>query len=199
MEREKKIGRRGLTLTMVIVALAILTYSIPGASALLIYERQAIHAGELWRLFTAPLVHFSTSHLVWNLLVFAPAGIAVSAAGFRRLWLVCIYAALVPGVVFFLAMPQLERYGGLSGLATATAVYFCLGMACRAENNKYLWLLILLFISIKITLEALTGTPIFAQTDTVPFRVLPSVHMLAFSGAVVIYFCPGSKQAIAQR
>ena len=46
-----------------IVFLAVVVTNVPRLSELLVYDRRAILNGELWRLLTAPLVHFSASHI----------------------------------------------------------------------------------------------------------------------------------------
>src|SRR4030042_2875384 len=118
MVQQKKIGAQGQILTLFIVSLTIIVYIFPRLSSLLVYNRQAILSGELWRLLTAPLVHFSASHIFWDILVFGIAGFAINASRFRYFWLVCSFAAFIPSIIFLLAFPNLEYFGGLSGLAT---------------------------------------------------------------------------------
>lgn len=190
MVRQKTIGHEGLILTLFVSSFAVIAYGFPRFSAVLVYDRQAVLNGELWRLATAPLVHFSASHIFWDLLVFGAAGFAIHASGFRRFWMVCGFAALLPGLVFFVASPEIERYGGLSGLATGAVAYFCLCNVFNTRKNRYIWLSILLFMGIKIMIEATTGASLFVQTGGVPFRVLPSVHLIAFLGAFVTCLWP---------
>ena len=184
MVRQEKISAQGQTLTLFIVGISIIAYSLPRFSDLLVYDRQAILSGELWRLLTAPLVHFSASHIFWDILIFGVAGFAINASGFRRFWMVCSFAAVIPSLVFLLTLPELERYGGLSGLATGAVAYFCLCSAFKTKKNRFLWLLILLFMGTKIIVEATIGTPIFVQTGKVPFRVIPSAHIFGYLGAL---------------
>ncbi len=187
MVRQKKMSRQGHILTVIIVILSIIAYAFPQLSDLLMYDRQSIISGELWRLLTAPLVHFSASHLFWDVAVFGLAGFAINASGFRSFWLVCIFAAIIPSLIFILTLPELQRFGGLSGLATGAVAYFCLCTAFKTQKNRFLWMLILLLIGTKIIIEATLGTPIFVQTGKVPFRVLPSVHIIGFLGAWAIF------------
>ena len=196
MVRQKKISAQGQILTLFIVCFAILAYSFPRFSALLVYDRQAILNGELWRLLTAPLVHFSVSHMFWDVAVFGLAGFAINASGYRSFWLICSFAAVIPSLIFILALPELERFGGLSGLATGAVAYFCLCSAFKTKKNRFLWLLILLFIGTKIIIEATIGTPIFVQTGNMPFRVLPSVHIIGFLGAFATFLWPWTNQAV---
>jgi rhomboid family GlyGly-CTERM serine protease len=145
--------------------------------------RQAILNGELWRLLTAPLVHFSASHIFWDVLVFGVAGLAINTAGFRCFWLVCCFAALIPSSIFLLALPELERYGGLSGLATGAFAYFCLCSALGTTRNRPVWVLLLVAMGAKILVEITMGVSIFAHAGSIPFRALPSVHIFGYLGA----------------
>ena len=176
-----------------IVLLAVIVYCNPRIADLLVFDRKAILNGEFWRLATSPMMHFSASHLFWDALVFAVAGVAVQASGFRGLWLVCILATIIPGLVFLLSFPELERYGGLSGWATGAVTYCFLCSMYNPKNNRLLWLAILAGMGSKIFIETATGTPLFAQVAIIPFRVLPSVHLVGFLGAIVTMLWLSSK------
>jgi len=183
MVRQKKIITLGIILTSMIVILAIIAYEVPRLSDLLVYDRQAILSGELWRLLTAPLVHFSASQLFWDVVVFAVAGLAIIASGFRGFWLVCVFGAIIPGLIYLLSFPELERYGGLSGLATGAVAYLCLCSAQKSKKNRMIWLGLLMATGAKIIVETAMGVPIFAQAESIPFRVLPSAHLIGIIGA----------------
>ena len=170
-----KIGIHGNALTLLIVGISIIAYSIPQLSGFLVYDRQKILDGEFWRLVTAPLVHFSISHVFWDTLVFGIAGLAINASGFRNFWLVCSSSTVVISLFCLIALPELGRYGGLSGLATAAVAYFCLCRVVTTRKNRIIWLLLLLFM---------IDNPIFAQIAKTPYRVLPSAHILGFLCAI---------------
>lgn len=170
-------------LTCFMVGMALLVYRLPHLGALLMYDRQAILGGEWWRLGTAPLVHFSFSHLGWNSLVLGAAGWAVEALDYRHFWLVCAVAALIPGMVYILAAPELAVYGGLSGLASGAVAYLCLGNLLTKGRNRTLWIAILVLMVGKIVAEASLEVPVFARPDGVPFRALPLVHVAGILGA----------------
>lgn len=192
MVRKKKIITYRHALTLFIVFISIIAYSFPPFSDLLVYDRQEVLNGEVWRLLTAPLVHFSASHMFWDIVVFGTVGVAIEAVGFRCFWLVCSFAAVIPSLLFLLLFPDIERYGGLSGLATAAAAYFCLCSVYRSKKNCIIWLAILAFIGIKIFAEASIGVPFFVQADKIPFRVLPSAHIIGYLVALVtmMWVCP---------
>lgn len=94
-----------------VFGISIIAYCFPRLSDLLVYDRQAILSGELWRLLTAPFAHFSASHILWDILVFGSAGFAIETERYRGFWMVCILSAIIPSLVFLLALPELEAMG----------------------------------------------------------------------------------------
>jgi rhomboid family GlyGly-CTERM serine protease len=184
MVGQKRIIGRDQILVWSIIVSAIVVSNVPRLSELFVYDRRAILNGELWRLLTAPLVHFSASHLFWDAAVFGAAGMTITASGFRGLWPVCGFGTIVPGLIFLLSSPGLERYGGLSGAATGAVAYCCLCSARQPGRQRVIWLLILAGIGLKIIVETATDTPVFAQVGSISYRVLPSAHLLGFIGAV---------------
>ncbi len=129
--------------TVLIVIAAMIVCNVAPLSQLLVYERRAVLGGELWRLFSAPLVHFTVGHLFWDSVVFAAAGCAIHGSGFRGFWWVCGIGTVSSSILFLLFFPHLERFGGLSGPATGAVVYLCLCCAYRSKKNRMIWLSIL--------------------------------------------------------
>jgi rhomboid family GlyGly-CTERM serine protease len=183
MAGQEKIKDQVRILTLSIIIISIIAYGFPRFSDLLVYDRQAILNGELWRLLTAPFVHFSASHMFWDVLVFGAAGFAIEAERYRGFWLVCIFSALIPSLMFLMTLPELERYGGLSGLATGAVAYFCLCSVLKTKKYRIIWLVILVGMGTKIVAETAMGFPLFVQTGSIPFRILPSVHIASYLGA----------------
>jgi rhomboid family GlyGly-CTERM serine protease len=174
-------------ITLSTVSASLITYAKPQLANLFIYDRQHVLGGQLWRLFTAPLVHFSASHLIWNLLVFVTAGCLIELAGYRRFGLVCVLTIVAPGLFFLVTKPDLAQYGGLSALATGATAYLCLYRTQQHCRDRRLWMTIFALLIVKIFVEGIIDAPIFAQSDTVPFRVLPSAHTIGIAGAVVVF------------
>ena len=50
---------------------------LPGVAEYLVYDRGALARGELWRVFSAHMVHYSGAHLLANVLVLLPAALLV--------------------------------------------------------------------------------------------------------------------------
>ncbi|MFC1495243.1 rhombosortase [Thermodesulfobacteriota bacterium] len=195
MAPQRKIEPQGHMLTIFIAGFAIILYCFPRLSSLFIYDRQAILNGELWRLLTAPFVHFSGSHLFWNVLIFSMAGFAINVSKFPGFWIVCGISIALPGLIFLLAVPDMGYYGGLSGLATGAAAYYCFCSLFKAKRKKGIWLVILVVMFIKIIVEATLNESIFAHAEEVSFRVLPAAHIVGYLGALaaVIWSKPGIK------
>ena len=81
------------------------------------YEREAVLAGEVWRLFSAHLVHLGAGHTVLNLvalvLVFLLLGQEFTLAQWS--WVTGCSVVLI-AVGFVWLRPELQWYVGLSGL-----------------------------------------------------------------------------------
>ena len=195
MVRQKKIDAQNHLLTLFIAGFAITVYFFPWLSDLFVYDRQAILKGELWRLLTAPFVHFSGSHIFWNILIFSIAGFAVNASKLPCFWIVCGVSFSLPGLIFLLTTPDMEYYWGLSGAATGAVAYFCLCSFFNAGRKRGIWLAILAVMLAKIIVEAAINEPIFAHTEEIPFRVLPGAHVAGYLGALAAVICawPGIK------
>lgn len=84
------------------------------------FERDAIAAGELWRLVTGHLVHLGASHLVLNLAGLLLVWLLVGDRHSRlRWWLIVGFSLAVIDAGFWFLDPELSWYVGLSGLLHA--------------------------------------------------------------------------------
>jgi len=92
-------------------------------TGMLAWERGALHNGELWRLWTGHLVHFSASQALAETLALVVAGMyAEPLVGSRRFGLLLACAADLLSLGMLTLAPGLNEYRGASGLATLTAV-----------------------------------------------------------------------------
>jgi membrane associated rhomboid family serine protease len=93
-----------------------------GASALLAWDRAGLGNGQLWRLWSAHLVHFSVQQALCDGIVLcACAAIVAPALGSMRVLRQLLLAACLISLAL-LALPQLSQYRGASSLATLLAV-----------------------------------------------------------------------------
>jgi rhomboid family GlyGly-CTERM serine protease len=113
--------RRGV-LTVAAVILVALLLSLGGQRIQLAlqYDRIAIASGQLWRLITGHLVHGTPQHTLVNVL-----GVAMMVALFHRTysfrsWLIIVCSGMLCiDLGFWMLMPQLQWYVGLSGVLHA--------------------------------------------------------------------------------
>lgn len=121
---EREAGGAGLSpappwLVMLLAAVAGGVSLLPDAGAGLAYQRDLIATGELWRLITGHFVHWSHSHLLWDVCTFLALGVVCELRSRERL-VACLVASAIaiPGAVWLL-LPELELYAGLSGIDSA--------------------------------------------------------------------------------
>jgi rhomboid family GlyGly-CTERM serine protease len=154
-------------LTWLLAAVAGLAFWLPGASELLAYSRDAIAAGELWRLVTGHWVHWSLDLLIWDLGAFVLLGVLCEVRSPRRFLACTAGAAITIPVVMWLTLPQLEAYGGLSGIDSALFALLAtdlLGRDLRGQRGaRWIGLALVLSFAAKIGFEALTGSAVFAE------------------------------------
>ncbi len=167
--------------TLVISAVAGLIFCFPVMNGWFLYNRELILHGQVWRAWTGHIVHYSPSHFIWNLIIFIAAGCwleMIRPKSTRWFYVACpavISASLLVGE------PSMERYAGLSGLASGVLIF--LAFVQLSENNAeptWLWVAVFGLVAVKIALETVTGAPLLVH-DFAGFRVVPLAHI---SGAM---------------
>ena len=161
-------------------------YLHPPLASLLVYDRGAILAGELWRLFTCHLVHFSLSHLLFDLAGFLTAAGIIRQRAYRHLGLLCAVSALAVSGAIFIWQPGMAFYGGLSGIVNAAFIYAAL-RGVREERRWRWFCLAAIVLCIGNTLwEVVTGQPTLASPDNYLFVPVPLAHLVgALTGAAM--------------
>ncbi len=173
-------------LTAALTALALAIWALPGASTALQFERCALAAGELWRAVTGHWTHWSTDHLIWDLIVFAVFGALVERHSRRRFVAIAATSALAISAAVWLFAPQLTQYRGLSGIDSALFAAFFARLLRDAWRERSLLeaivpVLALLGFVVKSAYELTTGATLFVAT-TSAFTTVPLAHLV---GAVV--------------
>ena len=180
--------------TLLVAGLAILVFFIPGASSSLVYDRALILGGGWWRLWTGHWVHFSGSHLGWNLAVLVPAGIwAERLAPVRTRWLLVVAPGLI-GCALVAFVPELDRYGGLSGLAAGVLAWLALIRRDAPGADRWFWNVVLTLLAFKIVAELGTGRPLLANLGQDTTRPVPAAHLAGIGCAVAARFIPRRRQ-----
>jgi rhomboid family GlyGly-CTERM serine protease len=140
------------TLGLVTVALA--AQWLPGTADLLVYDRAAVLAGELWRMVTAQLVHFSIAHLLNNLAVLVPAVWYVETRDRRDAGPLFIWAASAIGVALLVGEPRILQFGGASGISLAFIVYACMRGLQESARWRTVCMVLLAIVAAKFAADA---------------------------------------------
>jgi rhomboid family GlyGly-CTERM serine protease len=138
--------------------------------------RDALADGEVWRLWTGHWVHFSASHLLWNLAVLLAAGIWLERVRPGLLWR---HALIVPpflSCAILVLEPNLQAYGGLSGLATSVVVLLGMQQLRIPGSARWLWAGVLALVASKVAAEAFLGAGCFVRYGTSGVRTAWSAH-----------------------
>lgn len=174
--------------TLGICAAALLVYFSPGFPDVLVFERAAIEGGEYWRLVTGHWVHFTTPHLLYNLVVLGIAGAVIETRGYGSLGLLVLLAAALVGAVLFLAEPGMTRYGGLSGIATAAVTYLALHGINDPPPWRYVAVAILIGLVVKFAAEFGAGQSLMPGVEHARFRTVPLSHAAGALAAALAFF-----------
>lgn len=165
--------------------------------SLLLYERTALFHGQFWRLWTSHWIHFSPSHLTWNLLVVLVAGTWLEKLHPGRLPRFALFAAPVIGLTLLGFAPAMHTYGGLSGLAVGLVTTLALTQSLRQGPGQMLWTLCLVAIAGKLAFELLV-TPFGFARFAPGIQASPLAHV-AGAAAGVIYSLSAAAWALHPR
>jgi rhomboid family GlyGly-CTERM serine protease len=187
MDAATRLTMRPPSWTLLICAGAALIFASPALGALLIYDRAGIAHGELWRLATGNLVHFSPAHLCFDLTAFFIAGAIIEVRGYRRFPVLCLAAATLIGIVLYFAEPAMYYYGGLSGVAMAAVTYLCLhGLT---EKGAWHWLCaaVLAGVTAKLGFELAFGKSLLGEAGAQEFFPAPLSHLVGTITALLLF------------
>lgn len=90
------------------------------ATSWLEYQREAVLAGEVWRLWSGHFVHYAAAHAVFDGLacLILAVGLQWAGGGAGRLLKLVMIAPIIL-LAILLAVPEMTSYRGASGLAMA--------------------------------------------------------------------------------
>jgi rhomboid family GlyGly-CTERM serine protease len=177
-------ARPGLAL----LALCLLPLLLPeAATASLEYRRDAILAGEVWRLWSGQCVHYSTAHAALNGLacLILATGLRFSGQGCSLLPRIAVIAPLLTLTLLF-AVPEMAIYRGASGLSMALLAATWLAV-WRRQARWRPWLLVLaLALILKLMADAL-GLIIFPASLPAEIKVSWQIHLAGLAYGVLFW------------
>jgi rhomboid family GlyGly-CTERM serine protease len=148
----------------------------------LAFDREAIAAGQAWRLVSAHFVHLGLSHLLYNLtglcLVWYLVSRALSGSNWLIVWL-CSIPAVSLGLWLF--EPQLEWYVGLSGVIHGLLAAGILGEISKQRLET--WVLAIVLVA-KIAWEQFVG-PMPGSGAASGGDVIVDAHLYGAMGGLV--------------
>ena len=201
----------GLCAAMLLVNVGLLPHA-PGAGRALLgwleFDRQAILQGELWRLLTGNLVHWSLEHFLLDVGPFLIVGLLYERSVRRQYPWFLLGSALAIGVTVLALLPEVETYRGLSGVDSGQfALAVCVEIrAARREPRRWVWLapVAAIFLT-KIVWEGATGQMLFGTESLgdigVPIalaHVVGTVAALSLQPAALIRGVKGSAAALGR-
>ena len=148
------------------------------------YDREAVAAGQVWRLVTCHLVHLNIWHVLMNLTGFLMCGFFFSDLLTRRLlWLWFGVESLVVGLAFYFIDTHLHWYVGLSGILHGLLI-LCLIIGWR--GNPWLHSVVLALIIGRLTWEQTPGYNVDYLRHVINGRVYVNAHLYgSITGAVI--------------
>jgi len=112
--------------TIIIVMLSMTVFMLPDLSSILIYKRSAIIDGEAWRILTAAFVHFSPTHLFYNMTGFLLCGLILEIGKYPYVLSLYGISIALMGLAVYMLMPEMEYYAGISGVVHGSIYYLAL-------------------------------------------------------------------------
>jgi rhomboid family GlyGly-CTERM serine protease len=161
---------------------AVLAVSGDSGREWLSYDRPALRAGELWRLFSGHFVHLGLSHLLLNLAGLLLIWYLVGDSYTRRQWLfVAVAAILGVDVGLWVWEPDLTWYVGMSGLLHGL---LAAGVVVQARSGRpEIWILAAGLVA-KLVYEQISG-PLPGSEASSGGNVIVAAHVYGACSGVL--------------
>ena len=141
----------------------LITAALFAAAALLAWpvDRQLLlwHPDQPWRAFTAPLAHLSLQHLIANLAGCAALGWLGHAARLPVRASIAWWLAWPLTQLGLLLRPELQSYGGLSGVLHAGVAIVVVELVQRRGRERWVGIGLLLGLLVKLWIDDPFGPP----------------------------------------
>ncbi|HEX4795052.1 MAG TPA: rhombosortase [Humisphaera sp.] len=161
------------------------------AAGWLQYDRSLVLRGQIWRIATCHLTHWSNVHALWSGLAFvALAGMCEVRSRLLTATTICISSVAIGGAML-LFLPKVEVFRGLSGIDSALLGLLAV-MILRSRTSasaKWLALAAIVLFALKVSGEMLGLRSVFLgkESEVIP---LPAAHLIGFVTGLCVGFCP---------
>lgn len=169
------------------VAVSIVVQLWPALRAILIFDRDAVAHGEIWRIVTGSLVHFSWVHLAGDAAVLIPLCWMLRERRAAEIFAL-IAGASIAGALFVMQFsPELRWYGGLSAVAHALAVYAALLALGGPGIRRILGAIVLGVLAVKLGIDSTGERHLDAIDHGLPVAVASMSHLGAAICACLLF------------
>ncbi len=170
----------------VLISIIIIVFLFEHLATYLVYDRSAILEGELWRLLTCHLVHFSFWHVSLNIIVFGITGWIIEKKRYPGYGMLIFLMSFVISISLILFEPDMKLYGGLSGIAYGTLTYLTLFGLEYSKKWHSLSRLIFVLVLFKAVVELYLNNT-FTNVD-MSFRPVPLSHFIGVLVAIMQFY-----------
>jgi rhomboid family GlyGly-CTERM serine protease len=171
--------------TLLVAALACAAQLFDAGHLALVRDRMAGFGG--WQLWTGHFVHYSASHLGWNLVTLVWAE-RLAPAQTR------IFYSLAPPFISAILWldPHLDEYRGLSGIVMGLVALVALHQLRHDRSRaRWIWPVALALVAAKLGWEMWRETAMFASLSAAEdIRVVPLAHVAGVAAATAIHLWP---------
>jgi rhomboid family GlyGly-CTERM serine protease len=186
---------RVLRAPLLLAAAAAAVHLWPAAGLNLEYDREAIAAGQLWRLATGHWCHWSADHLLLDALVLVLVAAVYRARGGRLLGTAIAASTVAISAGLWLLLPEISRYRGLSGIDAGLTVLLAATMLREAIDGGDLKqalsaLAAVAALAAKVVFELSIGHAAFVDSLAAGFVPVPLAHLVGAAAGAVVAFIP---------
>jgi len=173
-----------LKLLITVLAVSLLSFCLQFWQPQLVYNRETVSQGEVWRIVTSQLVHTNWPHYLLNLSsVWLFAFLFYTTINFKTFTINLFSLIVAVGVCIHLWEPRILWYAGLSG-----AIYglYLIGAYSALKSDDYLiGIGTALLILGKVGFDHWFG-PIQDNSELIEARVVTEAHVYGICAALVL-------------
>ncbi len=174
---------------LAVLALALVIQLFPAWRGALIYERDALAAGELWRAWTGHLVHFGWPHFGADTALLLIIGWTIGREFPRASWLGLLLLPPFISAAVYWTDPAMQRYAGLSAVNLGLLLLLA-ARGWKGDRRDWFWPAIVVIYVAELAYEIHRGGRGggFIAFDDPDVKVATSAHLAAAAYALVAWF-----------
>jgi rhomboid family GlyGly-CTERM serine protease len=174
-------------ITFTTAALAIAAWFTKGAFEWLSFDRALIAHGQIWRVFTAHWVHFSSAHLLGNLIILLGAGGWLEYRDRPSAVWTILVSPLTVSIALLAFEPSLRLYAGSSGIASGLLMGLAAFGLRKERSKRWLWCCVVALFAGKVALDLVGHAPMQTEVTPLEVRSLPLAHLVgAATGTMIV-------------